>query len=80
MARIGINGFGRIGRQVTKALKERYGDIEIVAVNDLAHPRRECAPFQVRQQLWQVSRHSEVEGDNIVIDGSNQGPERKGPR
>ena len=34
--RLGINGFGRIGRQVTKAIFERYPDeIEIVAVNDL---------------------------------------------
>jgi glyceraldehyde 3-phosphate dehydrogenase len=36
MARVAINGFGRIGRQSFKALLERYaGDIEIVAVNDL---------------------------------------------
>ena len=34
--RIGINGFGRIGRQVFKALLEEYsGDVEIVGVNDL---------------------------------------------
>ncbi len=36
MARVAINGFGRIGRQVFKALLERYPDeIEIVAINDL---------------------------------------------
>ena len=34
--RIGINGFGRIGRQVLKAIKERHGnELEVVAVNDL---------------------------------------------
>ena len=34
--RIGINGFGRIGRQVFKAIYERHGDtLEVVAVNDL---------------------------------------------
>src|ERR1700733_15155210 len=33
--RIGINGFGRVGRNFTKALLERYPQIEIVAVNDL---------------------------------------------
>lgn len=34
--RIGINGFGRIGRQVYKALRDRYGDqIDVVAVNDI---------------------------------------------
>ena len=36
MARVAINGFGRIGRQIFKALLERYPDeIEIVAINDL---------------------------------------------
>ena len=34
--RIGINGFGRIGRQVTRSILERHSDeLEIVAVNDL---------------------------------------------
>src|SRR5262252_10906722 len=34
--RIGINGFGRIGRQVYRAIRERYDDaIEVVAVNDI---------------------------------------------
>ncbi len=36
-ARVGINGFGRIGRQVLKAIYERHPDkLEVVAVNDLA--------------------------------------------
>ena len=35
--RIGINGFGRIGRQTLKAMLERHPDeLEVVAVNDLA--------------------------------------------
>ncbi|HEY8199569.1 MAG TPA: glyceraldehyde 3-phosphate dehydrogenase NAD-binding domain-containing protein, partial [Candidatus Limnocylindrales bacterium] len=33
--RVGINGFGRIGRQSLKALIERTPDVEVVAVNDL---------------------------------------------
>ncbi|MCW5849770.1 MAG: type I glyceraldehyde-3-phosphate dehydrogenase [Anaerolineae bacterium] len=34
--RVGINGFGRIGRQVYKALRDRYGDqVDVVAVNDI---------------------------------------------
>ena len=37
MTRIGINGFGRIGRQTLKAMLERHpGDLEVVAINDLA--------------------------------------------
>ena len=33
--RIGINGFGRIGRQSLRAIIERSPDLEVVAVNDL---------------------------------------------
>jgi glyceraldehyde 3-phosphate dehydrogenase len=40
--RIGINGFGRIGRNFTKAVVERHPDIEIVAVNDLIDAQQ-CA-------------------------------------
>jgi glyceraldehyde 3-phosphate dehydrogenase len=40
--RIGINGFGRIGRNFTKAIVERHPDIEIVAVNDLIDAQQ-CA-------------------------------------
>jgi glyceraldehyde 3-phosphate dehydrogenase len=37
MARVGINGFGRIGRQVFKAMLEHYpDDLEVVAINDLS--------------------------------------------
>jgi glyceraldehyde 3-phosphate dehydrogenase len=40
--RIGINGFGRIGRNFTKAIVERHPEIEIAAVNDLIDAK-ECA-------------------------------------
>ncbi|GCF11597.1 type I glyceraldehyde-3-phosphate dehydrogenase [Dictyobacter arantiisoli] len=40
VTRIGINGFGRIGRQSLKAILERYPDeLEIVAINDLTDPQ-----------------------------------------
>ena len=46
--RIGINGFGRIGRQSMKALMERYPrEIEVVAVNDLTDTK---TPGQ--GQIW----------------------------
>ena len=38
--RVGINGFGRIGRNVFRAAHERNADIEWVGVNDLIDPRR----------------------------------------
>src|ERR671926_435064 len=48
MARVAINGFGRIGRQVFKAILERYPDeIEVVAINDLTD--NETLPWPVEE-------------------------------
>ncbi len=38
--KVGINGFGRIGRLALKAIKQRHPDeLEVVAINDLTDPR-----------------------------------------
>ncbi len=68
-ARIGINGFGRIGRQVTKALRERYGDVELVAVNDLATPEENAHLFKYDSNYGIYPGTVGVDGDCIVIDG-----------
>lgn len=70
-ARIGINGFGRIGRQVTKALKEKYNDIDIVAVNDLASPEENAHLFKYDSNYGTYRGNVSVEGDCIVIDGDS---------
>ncbi|MDB5846039.1 MAG: glyceraldehyde-3-phosphate dehydrogenase, partial [Polaromonas sp.] len=36
--KMGINGFGRIGRNVLRAAVQNFSDIEIVAINDLLEP------------------------------------------
>ena len=46
--RVGINGFGRIGRNFFRAALERDGDFEIVAFNDLGDVRDDGAPAQAR--------------------------------
>lgn len=69
MARIGINGFGRIGRQVTKALKENYKDIDLVAVNDLASPEENAHLFEYDTNYGKYPGTVSVDGDSIVIDG-----------
>jgi glyceraldehyde 3-phosphate dehydrogenase len=67
--RIGINGFGRIGRNFTKALLERYPDVEIVAVNDLTSAK-ECAHlFKYDSNYGTYPGSVSVEGDAIAIDG-----------
>lgn len=37
--KIAINGFGRIGRQVFKRIKEKHSDLKVVAINDLTDPK-----------------------------------------
>jgi glyceraldehyde 3-phosphate dehydrogenase len=67
--RIGINGFGRIGRNFTKSLLERHPDVEIVAVNDLTSAT-ECAHlFKYDSNYGTFGGSVSVKGDDIEIDG-----------
>ena len=67
--RVGINGFGRIGRQSLKALIERAPDVEVVAVNDLVDAEMNALLFKYDSTYGQY--HGEVKaGDSsIIIDG-----------
>ncbi len=66
--RIGINGFGRIGRNFAKALIERHPDVQIVAVNDLTSAA-ECAHlFKYDSNYGTYSGDVTVDGDTIVVD------------
>jgi glyceraldehyde 3-phosphate dehydrogenase len=67
--RIGINGFGRIGRNFTKALLERHPDVEIAAVNDLTSAK-ECAHlFKYDSNYGTFPGNVSVKDDTIAIDG-----------
>jgi len=67
--RIGINGFGRIGRNFTKALMERHPEVEIVAINDLTSAA-ECAHlFKYDSNYGTFPGNVKAEGDTIAIDG-----------
>ena len=62
--KIGINGFGRIGRMVFRAAVQNFGgDIEIVAINDLLEPD------YLAYMLGYDSVHGRFKGD-IAVDGS----------
>ncbi len=68
--RVGINGFGRIGRQVTKAILERHGDdVELVAVNDLATPEENAHLFKYDSNYGVYPGSVEARDGSIVIDG-----------
>ncbi|MGA8534961.1 MAG: type I glyceraldehyde-3-phosphate dehydrogenase [Candidatus Tumulicola sp.] len=66
--RIGINGFGRIGRNFTKALFERHPEIQIAAVNDLTSAA-ECAHlFKYDSNYGTYEGAVSATGDTLVID------------
>ena len=68
--RIGINGFGRIGRQVLRAIMERHPDkLEVVAVNDLADTRTNAHLFKYDTNYGVYPGKVEAEDEGIVIDG-----------
>jgi glyceraldehyde 3-phosphate dehydrogenase len=67
--RIGINGFGRIGRLFLKAVLERHPDLEIVAVNDLADPKMNAHLFKHDSNYGNYKGEVSATADAIVIDG-----------
>jgi len=67
--RIGINGFGRIGRNFLKALLERRPEIEVAAVNDLIEPS-ECAHlFKYDSNYGTYAGEVSASNDAIAVDG-----------
>jgi glyceraldehyde 3-phosphate dehydrogenase len=69
--RIGINGFGRIGRNFTKAVVERQPDIDIVAINDLIDAQQ-CAHLFKYDSNYGIYEGSVAAQDgNLIIDRQN---------
>ncbi|RIK38425.1 MAG: type I glyceraldehyde-3-phosphate dehydrogenase [Chloroflexi bacterium] len=67
---IAINGFGRIGRQVTKALMEHYRDeFDLVAVNDIGDVETNAHLFKYDSNYGVYRGTVEVEGGDLIIDG-----------
>ena len=68
--RIGINGFGRIGRQVLKAILEKHpSELEVVAVNDLFDAATNAHLFKYDSTYGRYPGTVEVRDGNLVIDG-----------
>jgi glyceraldehyde 3-phosphate dehydrogenase len=69
MTRIAINGFGRIGRNVLRALLERDSKLDVVAVNDLTEPQALARLLAFDSTAGRLGRPVTVEGNDIVVDG-----------
>ncbi len=67
--RVAINGFGRIGRNVLRAVREQGVDVEIVALNDLTDPRTLAHLLKYDSVHRRFPGEVAVDGGDLVIDG-----------
>jgi glyceraldehyde 3-phosphate dehydrogenase len=67
--RVGINGFGRIGRNFYRALVESGADIEVVGVNDLTDNKTLAHLLKYDTVLGRLGSSVEYDDDNIIVDG-----------
>src|SRR3990172_6192186 len=68
--KVAINGFGRIGRQVFKAIRDRHaGKLEVVAVNDLVHPKTNPHLLKYDSNYGRFNGTVEPADGSIVVDG-----------
>lgn len=69
--KIGINGFGRIGRNFLRASLAKGSDLQIVAINDLADNELLANLLKYDSVNGRLDASVEVDGDNIVVNGSS---------
>ena len=68
--RVGINGFGRIGRQVFKAIRDRYPKtLEVVAFNDLGDLKTMAHLLKYDSNYGRFNGTVEVGADSLIVDG-----------
>ena len=67
--KVGINGFGRIGRNVLRAAVQNFPDIEIVAINDLLEPDYLAYMLQYDSVHGRFKGTVSVEGNTLTVNG-----------
>ncbi len=65
--RVGINGFGRIGRNFVRAALEQGADLEVVAVNDLTSPETNANLLRYDSTQGRLPVPVAVDGDHLVV-------------
>ena len=68
--RIGINGFGRIGRMVFRAAVQNFPDIQVVAINDLLEPDYLAYMLKYDSVHGRFKGEISVEGHTLVVNGN----------
>ncbi len=68
--RVGINGFGRIGRNYLRAELAKGTDLEIVAVNDLSDPTALAHLLKYDSVTGRLNQEIRVDGQNIIVGGN----------
>jgi glyceraldehyde 3-phosphate dehydrogenase len=67
--KVGINGFGRIGRLLYRAALERHANIDFVAINDLADAKQNAHLLKYDSVHGRFPGTVEVQGNDLVVDG-----------
>jgi glyceraldehyde 3-phosphate dehydrogenase len=67
--KIGINGFGRIGRNVFRSAIQSFSDIEIVGINDLLEPEYLAYMLQYDSVHGKFKGDVSVEGNTLIVNG-----------
>ena len=67
--KVGINGFGRIGRMVFRAAIKNFSDIEIVGINDLLEPDYLAYMLMYDSVHGRFKGDVSVEGNNLIVNG-----------
>ena len=67
--KVGINGFGRIGRMVFRAAVQNFNDIEIVGINDLLEPDYLAYMLKYDSVHGRFQGEVSVDGNNLIVNG-----------
>ena len=67
--KVGINGFGRIGRNVFRSAVQSFSDIEIVGINDLLEPEYLAYMLQYDSVHGRFKGDVKVEGNTLIVNG-----------
>ena len=67
--KVGINGFGRIGRMVFRAAVENFNDVEIVGINDLLDPDYLAYMLKYDSVHGRFDHEIAIDGNTLIVDG-----------